>query len=418
MPPADNAGVTPKRTRLAAVGAVAVVAVVAVGALAACTGPSRPAPSRPTPTKPTRAPSSSTGPTSSPSGRTVWLCRPGLADNPCTADLTSTAVTHDGTRSLEHVRLAAAPPVDCFYVYPTVSRQPGPNANLHVDPEETAVAIAQASRFSQACRVFAPMYPQLTVSAIGRPAHGAPPAAAITAYLGVLNAWTDYLAHDNHGRGVVFVGHSQGAAVLIALLARVVDPDPVLRRRLVSALLLGGNVTVRKGSDVGGSFRNIPACRTARQTGCVVAYSSFSGVPPANSLFGRVDVGLGAGLSGSTGDRQDQVLCTDPATLDGSRGRLRPYFPTEPFPGLPGSSRSARAITTPWVDFPGEYTARCRESRGASWLQVTPAEPAGEQGPLVRAALGPRWGLHLVDVNIALGNLVDLVRDQIAAYRR
>ncbi|HEY7948814.1 MAG TPA: DUF3089 domain-containing protein [Acidimicrobiales bacterium] len=48
---------------------------------------------------------------------------------------------------------AKDPPIDCFYVYPTVSAQPAVNADLTVDPEETAVAVAQASRFSTACRI-------------------------------------------------------------------------------------------------------------------------------------------------------------------------------------------------------------------------------------------------------------------------
>ncbi len=404
----------------AAAGLLALATAVAV--LSACTSHSTshstPATSGSARSGSVPAALSSTPAPASAGSRTVWLCRPGLANDPCTADLTSTSVTADGMTTVQHARPAADPPVDCFYVYPTVSRQRGPNANLHIDPEETGVAIAQASRFSQVCRVFAPMYPQLTVPALGRAAQGGTTAAAITAYLGVLNAWQDYLAHDNHGRGVVFIGHSQGAAVLIAMLAREIDPDPALRRRLVSAILLGGNVTVPKGADVGGSFRAIPACRTGRQSGCVVAYSSFAAPPPANSLFGRVGSGLGAGLSGSSGDRRDEVLCTNPATLDGSGGRLVPYFPTQPVPGLPGSAPAPSSVRTPWVSVPGQYTARCRSSGGADWLQVTPVHAAGDRRPVVRQSLGPRWGLHLVDVNIALGNLVDLVREQAAAYRR
>lgn len=40
--------------------------------------------------------------------------------------------------------------------------------------------------------------------------------------------------------------------VLRRLLREEVDPNATVRNKLVSALLLGGNVTVRKGSDVGG----------------------------------------------------------------------------------------------------------------------------------------------------------------------
>ena len=39
-----------------------------------------------------------------------------------------------------------------------------------------------------------------------------------TAYQDVRSAFFDYLAHDNDGRGIVFIGHSQGAGVLRRLL--------------------------------------------------------------------------------------------------------------------------------------------------------------------------------------------------------
>ena len=70
----------------------------------------------------------------------------------------------------------------------------------------------------EGCRVYAPMYPQLTLHAItdtGR-VTAADTLKAHTS--GVAAAWTDYLAHYNDGRGVVVIGHSQGAALLIALL--------------------------------------------------------------------------------------------------------------------------------------------------------------------------------------------------------
>ncbi len=36
---------------------------------------------------------------------------------------------------------------------------------------------------------------------------------------------------------------------------------------------------------------------------------------------------------------------------------------------------------------------------------------------LVEELIGPEWGLHLVDVNIALGNLVNTVAIQTQAYQ-
>lgn len=337
---------------------------------------------------------------------TVWLCRPGLADDPCTANLTATAVRADGKRSVQHAAPASNPPIDCFYVYPTVSAQKTENANLRVDPAETAVAVAQASRFSQVCRVYAPMYRQLTLQAI---AGHITARGATTAYLSVLAAWRDYLAHFNHGRGVVLIGHSQGSSLLIPLIRNQIDNDPAQRARLVSALLMGGNVTVPVGKSVGGDFQHVAACRATDQVGCVVAYSSFSSMPPPDSFFGRVGVSV-ANPSGSTITAAShlQVLCTNPAALGGGTGSLEPYFPA--------ASQPTAGVSTPWVTFPDHYTATCEDRGGASWLQIDTTAVAGDHRPVVTQSLGPRWGLHLVDVNLALGNLVQLVRQQAAAY--
>jgi hypothetical protein len=342
---------------------------------------------------------------------TVWLCRPGMPENPCEGDLDTTLVAADGHQGVEHVTPAKSPPVDCFYVYPTVSLQQGTNADLTIGPEERAVAVLQASRFSQVCRVFAPVYRQLTLAAILRPG-GITAAGATRAYRSLVAGFRDYLAHDNHGRGIVFIGHSQGASMLIALLRNQVDRDPSLRRRLVSALVLGGNVKVAAGSDVGGDFRHIPACRSARETGCVVAYSSFDREPPANSYFGRVGTGLDPFAPAGTGKLR--ILCVNPAAPGGGAGLLEPYFPASSLQLL-GLRGRATGVGTLWVAYPGEYRARCESAGGATWLQVDPAR-AGDPRPRIAETSGARWGLHTADVNIALGNLVGLVREQAAAY--
>jgi hypothetical protein len=355
---------------------------------------------------------------SPPASSAVWLCRPGLSGNPCTSNLTTTVVRANGTTYVQRARPARNPSIDCFYVYPTVSTQPTANATLHIDPQERAVAIAQASRFSQVCRVYAPMYPQLTVAAIR---NGIRPQAAVIAYLGVLSAWQDYLAHYNKGRGVVLIGHSQGASLLIALIKREVDPSPTERHRLVSALLMGGNVTVPTGQVVGGDFAHIPACQGNTQTGCVVAYSTFSSPPPADSFFGRVGTSISAlsGLS-PTSAAGLEVLCTNPAALAGGAGPLTPYFPTRAFPGSRASlgygATSKHTVRTPWVSYPNLYRAQCESTGGATWLQVAEVAGPGDARPAVQPVLGPRWGLHLDDVNLALGNLVRIVRDESAAY--
>jgi hypothetical protein len=337
----------------------------------------------------------------------VWLCRPGLASNPCISNLTTTVVGPSGPSHEQRTPVPKNPPIDCFYVYPTVSAQTTVNANLDIDPQERAVANLQASRFSADCRVYAPMYPQVTLSGLGG---GATQANLLIAYNGVLAAWKDYLANYNKGRGVVFIGHSQGASMLIRLLKSQVDPKRAVRTHMVSALLMGGNVTVPIGKTVGGDFKRIPACRSTVQIGCVVAYSSFLDPPPTNSLFGRV----GAGVSLLTGDGPNpklQVLCVDPASLSGGTGTLQTYAPAGTILGSIGSGSN-----TPWVESLDQYSAHCQYTGGISWLQVNVIPHAGDTRPAVTQTLGPTWGLHLDDVNLALGNLVSLVKSQAKAY--
>ena len=347
-----------------------------------------------------------------------WLCKPGTSPDPCADDLTATVLPASGPPTVQHAAIATRPSVDCFYVYPTVSRQPGASADLHIDPAETTVARLQASRFSQVCRVYAPMYPQVTLSGL---VAGARTATAIAgAYAVVEAAWKDYLAHYNHGRGVIVIGHSQGSAMLISLLEHQVDVTAAQRKLLVSAILPGGNVTVPVGGTVGGSFQHIPACTATTQVGCVVAYSSFDLAPPANSLFGRPGLGVSL-LSGGPATAGLQVLCTNPADLSGTAATpLDPYFPTR----AQGSGLDAVAgltppdLPTPWVTQPQLYSGQCLSQGGATWLQVTAPITPGDTRQVAGQTLGPTWGLHLVDVNIALGDLVNVARAEAAAYLR
>lgn len=346
--------------------------------------------------------------TTASASETVWLCRPGLADNPCEVGLNTTVIAADGTTITEEASTATDPPIDCFYVYPTVSAQQSVNADLSIDPQQIAVAIIQASRFSSVCRVYAPMYRQMTLKTIGSADRDAPGVMDI-AYGDVMAAWQDYLTNHNDGRGVVLIGHSQGTMMLTRLIANEIDPDPEARQLLVSALLIGGNVTVAKGKDVGGSFENIPACRTPDETGCVVAYSAFLEPPPADALFGRVRTWV---RSSEVAERDLEVLCVNPASPSGGTSQVTPYFTTG---DLPKETSGIASAAVGWVSYPDLYSAHCESADDANWLQIDVTGTAGER-PLVSQSLGPTWGLHLYDVGIALGDLVDLVRQQSAAY--
>ncbi len=331
------------------------------------------------------------------SSGTVWLCRPGKVADPCTSSLQTRVVQATGAKSVVNSSVDPASKFDCFYVYPTVSLETTLNADLRIQKTELATAIAQASRFSTVCRVWAPMYHQFTLFALEQIlAHGVSASDLTvleTAYQSLKAGFEDYLAHYNDGRPIVFIGHSQGASLLVSLLGQVFDNDPALRSRLVLAILPGANVVVPEGSLQGGSFSHIPVCSSMGEAGCVIAYSSFPAEPPTGSLFGRPGQGVSV-LSGQFASKGVHVVCVNPAALGGGSAVLDPFFPTE---GL---------IATPWVEYPQLYRARCESGGGATWLQVTKISAASDRRPVVTEPAGPAWGYHDYDINLALGNLV------------
>jgi hypothetical protein len=321
--------------------------------------------------------------------------------------MTSTQVLASGARSRhEYQPSAMASKFDCLYVYPTVSLEPQANSNLTVQKTEIATAFTQASRFSQVCQVWAPMYEQVTWQGLNHPASQAAAVASdLHAYESIRAGLEDYFLRYNNGRPFVVIGHSQGAAMLILLLSHLVDNDPTLRNRLVLALILGGNVEVPDGALSGASFTHIPVCTSTGEAGCVIAYSTFPSQPPATSVVGRPGQGVSL-QSDQLETKGVQVVCVNPAAIGGGSADLDPFFPSE---GL---------AATPWVEYPGLYRAQCEHADGATWLQVTKATGSSDRRPVVTEQLGPNWGYHVDDVNLALGNLVPDVAAAEASWWR
>ncbi|WP_137874229.1 DUF3089 domain-containing protein [Rhodococcus sp. Q] len=350
-----------------------------------------------------------------PGETTRWLCSPDLVSDPC--DLPSdTTDLFTGETTAARPRLAEADkPVDCFYVYPTVSNQVSLNADPVASPEVESIARFQAARFADTCRVFAPVYRQV-------PLVGLPPVIAgvdgplDVGYGDVLAAWDDYLANDNNGRGVVFIGHSQGTMMLRKLIREHVDPDPELRERLVGAFLMGGNVTTARGSTTGGDFASVPLCTQPDEYGCVTAYSTeLIGLP---SLFGNSSLDVLSSVAGLPTGPDYQVACTDPAVLSGNAEPVGATVPSAPYSfgiisllmdyttlpqGLPTSAST-------WTTGPGRGIGRCTDTNGFHRYRVEMVVPqAVNELPL--------FDTHLLDVNFGLDRLVDIADRQSAAWR-
>ena len=143
--------------------------------------------------------------------KTVWLCKPGAKPNPCRESLKTTVFDTAGASHVENPRNARSRRSTASTSIRRSASRPT-NANKNIDPQQTAIAQYQASRFSQRCRVFAPVYRQLTLPGIFATAPSRE--LARLAYSDVLEAWQDYLRKFNHGRGVVLIGHSQGTGML------------------------------------------------------------------------------------------------------------------------------------------------------------------------------------------------------------
>lgn len=348
-----------------------------------------------------------------------WLCRPGAGSaGACDIDLATTVIAADGTLKKEPFTAASNPPIDCFYVYPTISTDPGIYSDMTPDAAEMNVVAQQFARFRQVCRVFAPSYRQITLAGLRRAMSGGLGSLSSgPQYTDVRDAWRYYLEHDNQGRGVVLVGHSQGSFILSALIANEID-GKADQKRLVSAILMGVTVEVPKGKDVGGSFKSVRLCHAAGDTGCLITFSTYRSTvpPPANALFGHVTTdGMAA-------------ACSNPAALAGGSGVLHAYLDargrtiTTPMPLKPWVSPGS-VIDTPWVSVPGLLTAECKTNENATYLDVTvhgnPADPRvddiiGDLGAGQQVLAN--WGLHLVDVNLAMGNLLEIVSAQGRAF--
>lgn len=340
---------------------------------------------------------------------TTWLCKPGQADNPCLGKMDGTSTSSEFEYTDLGYSAAEKPPVDCFYLYPTQSEQDTPNANLDKDQPIRDVAVNQARQFSRICDVYAPMYRQYTF------------AGEITdevrdvAYDSALSGWKEYLQNYNKGHGVVIIAHSQGSMNMARLIAEEIDPRPVLRKRLISAIIPGANVYVPRGGVVGGQFQNIPACEAGDQVGCVIAYSMYKQQPPTSSSYGWVDTGYWINPAPRPDKDLYQVMCVNPAQLAGDDDLLNPLANLSVFTGTPEKEK-------PWDAFPGLYRSECRtaenETKGTqSWLNVEKSNLPGDTRPDIGNLIASSGGnLHTGDINLALDSLVSVAASQSRAY--
>jgi len=334
-----------------------------------------------------------------------WLCLPGRADT-CSTPLKTTALNPNGYGSTGQSPVVKGAGIDCFYVYPTISRDKGVNSDLAADEEKAAVEV-QFARFAGTCRTFAPLYRSMTVGLIAAVAAGAdykPPFA--TAYGDVRAAWREYLATYNKGRPFVLVGHSQGSWMLQTLIAQEIEGKPIARQMKL-AIIPGFNVLVPQGKLVGGTFKSTPICSRPGQTGCVMTWTSYreKNAPPPGAIFGYAE------QPGMT------VACTNPAR-PGATGwvALDSYWyarSAQPVPGGPISWSTEGAPPSPFLRTEGLVSARCVNEGPRGYLSIrTNADPKDKRTDRIGGEVGmlgffiPGWGMHLADMSAPMGDLI------------
>ena len=337
----------------------------------------------------------------------AWLCLPGRKDV-CSTPLATTALNPSGYGSTGQSSVAKDPAVDCFYVYPTVSNDRGLNSDMVAGREEQLMTQTQFARFASVCRPFVPVYRQMTLASIAAFAAGTDVTqAGVLAYQDVRDAFRQYIRSRSSGRPFVLIGHSQGSLMLQQLIAREIETDPALRRRMLLAILPGYNLMVPKGALIGGTLKSTPLCSRDGQTGCVMSWVSFreNNVPPAGAIFGIAD------KPGMT------VACTNPAR-PGAKGWVTTdaywyTLSTLPVAGGPIRWSSEGKPPSPYLRAEGLTSVRCVNEGARGYLSVrTNADPADKRTDRIGGEVAvfgmflPGWGMHLADMAIVQGDLV------------
>ncbi|MFK7730910.1 MAG: DUF3089 domain-containing protein [Pseudomonadales bacterium] len=325
----------------------------------------------------------------------LWLCKPGIANDQClSVDQTTTVSRADGSFEEQSHVPASNPHFDCFYVYPTVDNREEPGNTEDFSDIEPMLRplVNQAARFTSLCNVYAPLYHQMTIGTYGLPDGYRTSEFFDIAYSDVEQAFNHFLAESN-GRPFVLLGHSQGSHVLIRLLQEKFDSNPAMLERLISALVIGpvGALEVPAGDTVGGSFQNIPLCTAANQSACVIAYDSIA--------------------AGAAATRPARALpCVNPTLLGGTNNVLQTTY-WESDNGLPFPFDTPQ----PYVAYDALHSAEC-EADG--FLGI--GDIAGTRAPplptvVLQSILGTT--LHVPDMNFALGDLLRIVETQASMFR-
>jgi len=187
-------------------------------------------------------------------------------------------------------------PADVFFIHPTsYFGKKNWNQPIGAFPSteiiDEVILPGQASVFNGACKVYAPYYRQATFYSFLSIRKSNARKALELAYSDVIKAFDHYIENYNNGRPFVLAGHSQGTLMLIKLLEDRIERDGNLRARFVAAYAIGFQFPKDK---FGTTFKKINISSSSADTGCVIAYDTYSHKGGPSHGLDQVEIWHGA----------------------------------------------------------------------------------------------------------------------------
>ena len=229
------------------------------------------------------------------------------------------AMDTEGSLAGEAADAQATPDFAVFFVPPTSFLKAGGTAwNATLDDATTnsrarTFLRGLASPFNRADEIWAPKYRQAAAGAFLTDKPEAQQAID-AAYADVAQAFDYFLESVDEDKPIVLAGHSQGAIHVLRLLMDRAEAAG-MGDRIVAVYAIGWPISIEHDLPA----LPLPACASAQQTGCIIAYSSFSDDGDAGFIKRRYEATPGFdGQPRGNGP----ILCVNPLT--GSTGGEAP----------------------------------------------------------------------------------------------
>ena len=145
----------------------------------------------------------------------------------------------------------------------------------------------------------------------------------------------------------------------------------------------------------------------------MIAFSTYNDVPGSEARFSRVDAGYWIYPEPRFAADQFEVMCTNPAVLDGGTGDLEPLVNFDYLVGVPANETAA-----PWRGQSDYYRAECMRQGGSHWLNLSKVGLEGDTRPDLGAAVADGSNYHVPEVNLAEGNLLEIARLQTEGFEQ